>query len=145
MSNNRIEELLVAFDEKDDDKFKEIIRLYLSYAVDNEVLKMANAILKSEDWIKATTAHTRPAAQNPTPIPVSPPQQPKQPQQQANTYTQPEQVAVEVVKSELEALELSEDAAPEPVAVPAQVEPEQAPVTSASTQDEDDEFADGLL
>ena len=81
MSNNRIEELLVAYDEKDDEKFKEILKNYLSYAVDNEVLKMAQAVVKSEDWLKATTAHTRPIAQNPTPVPYQ-------------TFVQPENVSV---------------------------------------------------
>lgn len=33
----RIDELLQAYDEKDDAKFKELIRTYLIHAVDNEV------------------------------------------------------------------------------------------------------------
>jgi hypothetical protein len=136
MSNNRIEDLLTAFDEKDEDKFKEIIKLYLSYAVDNEVLKMANAILKSEDWIKATTAHTRPVAQNPTPV-MPPPAQ----QQQTHSYTQPEHVAVEVVKNDLEALDLNEDTSE---VIGEQQQPAAAATTNAN-QDEDDDFAEGLL
>jgi hypothetical protein len=34
---SRADELLEAYDEKEDTKFKDIIRTYLSYAVDNEV------------------------------------------------------------------------------------------------------------
>ena len=33
---------------------KGIIKNYLSYAVDNEALKIANKIIKSSEWIKAT-------------------------------------------------------------------------------------------
>ena len=33
----RVEDLIQAYDEKDDEKFKELIKNYLSYAIDNEV------------------------------------------------------------------------------------------------------------
>ena len=33
----KVDDLLEAYDQKDDDKFKDIIKNYLSYAVDNEV------------------------------------------------------------------------------------------------------------
>lgn len=45
-----------AFDEKDDDRMKTIIKTYLTYAVDNELLKMVNNIIKSEEWIREAKA-----------------------------------------------------------------------------------------
>lgn len=48
----RVEELINSYDEKDDEKIKNLIKNYLSYAVDNEALKLANKIVKSEEWIK---------------------------------------------------------------------------------------------
>ena len=33
----RVDDLLEAYDQKDDDKFKDLIKKYLTYAVDNEV------------------------------------------------------------------------------------------------------------
>lgn len=53
---NRIDDLLNAFDEKDDDRMKTIIKNYLTYAVDNEFLKMVNKIIKSEEWIREAQA-----------------------------------------------------------------------------------------
>lgn len=53
---SRIDELLDAYDEKDDDKMKNIIKTYISYAVDNELLKMMNTIIKSDNWIRETQA-----------------------------------------------------------------------------------------
>ncbi len=35
---------------------KNIIKTYISYAVDNELLKMMNAIIKSDNWIRETQA-----------------------------------------------------------------------------------------
>lgn len=52
----RVEELVNCYDEKDDEKFKTLIKVYLSYAVDNECLKLANKIVKSEEWIKQCEA-----------------------------------------------------------------------------------------
>jgi hypothetical protein len=48
----RVDDLLKAYDEKEDQTFKDLIKNYLSYAVDNEVLKLANKIVKSDEWIK---------------------------------------------------------------------------------------------
>lgn len=48
----RVDDLLKAYDEKEDQTFKDLIKNYLSYAVDNEVLKIANKIVKSDEWIK---------------------------------------------------------------------------------------------
>ena len=53
---SRIDDFLQAFDEKDDDKMKNIIKTYLVFAVDNELLKMVNNIVKSEEWIRETQA-----------------------------------------------------------------------------------------
>jgi cell shape-determining protein MreC len=50
----KVDDLIEAFDEKDDQAFKDLIKNYLSYAVDNEVLKLANKIVKSEEWLKET-------------------------------------------------------------------------------------------
>jgi hypothetical protein len=131
MTNNRIEDMLTAFDEKDDDKFKEIIKLYLTYAVDNEVLKMANAILKSEDWIKATTASARPIAQNPTPVPPPPQQQPAQ----VTSYAQPEHVSVEVTNV------LSKDSENNQVHETEHASHAESAAAAAADQDEEDEFS----
>ena len=90
MTNAKIEDLLEAYDEKDDEKFKLLIKNYLSFAVDNEVQKLANGIVKSEDWLKSINAHTK-QIQNPTPLP--PP-----PVQQYQHFIQPEQVSVELKK-----------------------------------------------
>jgi hypothetical protein len=54
----RVDDLLKAYDEKEDETFKDLIKNYLSYAVDNEVLKMANKIVKSDEWIKQVQMHT---------------------------------------------------------------------------------------
>ena len=35
---------------------KNIIKTYVSYAVDNELLKMMNNIIKSDNWIRETQA-----------------------------------------------------------------------------------------
>lgn len=48
----RAEELVNAYDQKDDDKMKALIKNYLSYAVDNEALKIVNRVVKSDEWIK---------------------------------------------------------------------------------------------
>ncbi len=48
----RVDELINSYDEKDDEKLKSLIKNYLVYAVDNEALKLANKIVKSEEWIK---------------------------------------------------------------------------------------------
>jgi len=48
----RVEELITSYDEKDDEKMKSLIKNYLVYAVDNEALKLATQIVKSEEWIK---------------------------------------------------------------------------------------------
>ena len=44
--------MIQAFDEKDDDRMKAIIKNYLTYAVDNEFLKMINKIIKSDEWTR---------------------------------------------------------------------------------------------
>lgn len=49
---SRVEELVTAYDEKEDEKLKALIKNYLSYAVDNEALKIMNKIVKSDEWIK---------------------------------------------------------------------------------------------
>ncbi len=51
-SFTRVQELVDSYDQKDDEKLKALIKNYLSYAVDNEALKLANKIVKSEQWIK---------------------------------------------------------------------------------------------
>jgi tetratricopeptide (TPR) repeat protein len=48
----RVDDLLEAYEQYDDEKFKGLIKNYLSYAVDNEALKIANKIVKSDDWLK---------------------------------------------------------------------------------------------
>lgn len=49
----RADELLEIYEEKEDEKFKDLIKNYLSYAVDNEALKIANKIVKSKEWISS--------------------------------------------------------------------------------------------
>ena len=68
MSNAKIDDLLESYDEKDDDKFKELIKNYLSYAVDNEVLKLANNIVKSDEWLKSLNAHKKQVAPPPATV-----------------------------------------------------------------------------
>lgn len=41
--------------------------------MDNEILKMANAIVKSEEWLKSVNAQSKPAAQNIYAPPLPPP------------------------------------------------------------------------
>lgn len=54
----RVDDLIKAYDEKDDEMFKTLIKNYLSYAVDNEVLKIANQIVKSDEWIRSVQANS---------------------------------------------------------------------------------------
>jgi len=60
----RVDDLIEAYDQKDDEKLKSIIKNYLSYAVDNEILKIANKIVKSEEWIKEVNKNASTKEQN---------------------------------------------------------------------------------
>lgn len=63
----RVSELVECYDQKDDEKFKALIKNYLSYAVDNEALKLANKIVRSEEWIKECEAAVQDSkVRNPT-------------------------------------------------------------------------------
>lgn len=66
-SFTRVNELVECYDQKDDEKFKALIKNYLSYAVDNEALKLANRIVKSDEWIKECEAAVQDSqVRNPT-------------------------------------------------------------------------------
>lgn len=112
----RVDDLINAYDQKDDDGFKTLIKNYLTYAVDNEVLKIANKIVKTDEWIKNASEHK--ASQNIKPAPA----------QQASTYYQP---AASQPKSDDYA---ARDAAPKADETP-----------KPSANDEEDDFEDGLL
>ncbi|RNA22637.1 gamma-soluble NSF attachment -like [Brachionus plicatilis] len=60
----RADELLEIYEEKDDEKFKNLIKNYLGYAVDNEALKIANRIIKSKEWISSIQEHNAPENKN---------------------------------------------------------------------------------
>jgi hypothetical protein len=55
---SRVDQIIDAFDEKDDDAFKDLTKNYLNYAVDNEVLKLAHKIVKSDEWLKHQNVST---------------------------------------------------------------------------------------
>ena len=87
MSNGRIDELLTAYDEKEDAKFKELIKNYLSYAVDNEILKLAQNIVKSPEWLESLNNEAKKAVVLPPP-----------PVQDFSTFVEPEHVKVNLEK-----------------------------------------------
>lgn len=60
----RADELLEIYEEKEDQKFKDLIKNYLSYAVDNEALKLANKIIKSKEWISSIQENRPSDSQN---------------------------------------------------------------------------------
>lgn len=124
-----IDKLLEAYDEKDDETFKHLIKNYLSYAVDNEILKLANKIVKSEEWIKGQQEHElRPNVshqQAPAPAPAP---APKAPAPAVSYEDEPEE----------------EDQASETAAFPQPVK-DAAPAAPTTQDDEDDEFANGFL
>lgn len=49
---SQVDEIIAAYDEKDEDTFNLKLKNYLSYAVDNEILKLAYTIPKNGEWYK---------------------------------------------------------------------------------------------
>ena len=58
-----------AFDEKDEDAYQGLLKTFLSYTLDNEVLKLAQTLTSIGEWIK------------------KPKEQTKQPEQAKQSYT----------------------------------------------------------
>jgi hypothetical protein len=136
MSNGKIDDLLEAFDEKDDEKFKELIKNYLSYAVDNEVLKLANSVIKSEEWLKSLEANKKTIA-------PPPPQQQQynQPDFHASSipesHVKPSNVNLEVKSNSVYEDSVYDDSEP----VEKEATPNQQPQQQQQHQEEDeDEF-----
>jgi hypothetical protein len=72
--SDRIDELVDAFDEKDEDAYQGLLKTFLSYTLDNEVLKLAQSLTSIGEWNKkpkVTAKQPDEPKQSYTPVPSS--------------------------------------------------------------------------
>ena len=116
--SERIEDIIDAFDEKDEEAYQTLLKTFLSYTLDNEVLKLAQTLTSVGEWTK------------------KPKQVPNQPEQSKQSYYPPANVPAPVVTTSSE-----ESVKPANVAVQTKEEilPANSNITSVNDDDDDDE------